>query len=138
MIVRSLAVVVLVSAGCSATGSDATPTASVSADQQLQTASRGLCDALGLADRDDVPGAARKFYDEAHAFLHDLARRLETFDREAAGDLLVAKQRLEAAIADPETADPREVRDLIARLRGELRSAAEAAGLPRPTCEAAA
>jgi hypothetical protein len=123
-----------VSTACATQGSGASPIQTAPPEERLVTASQGLCDALGLADQGDVPGAAKAFYDRVHAFLHELARRLETFDRETAGDLLVAKQKVEAALAEPGSADPQEVSELIQELRGELGTAAEAAGLPTPTC----
>ena len=104
---------------------------------RLQTAAQGLCDALGLANDGDVPGASEAFENRSHAFLHELADRLGRTDRAAAAELLEAKQVVEAALADPST-DAAEVADVIDRLRGELGRAAEAAELPSPSCEEAA
>ncbi|MDQ4006326.1 MAG: hypothetical protein M3135_08525 [Actinomycetota bacterium] len=126
-----LTAAMILAASCSNAGG--TDTAIPSPGERLASASQGLCDALGFADQGDVTGAAREFQDRVHEYLHDLADRLSTSDRQAAGDLLEAKQRLEEALGR-EPSDPSRVRDLIAELQTELGIAAGAAGLPRPTC----
>lgn len=63
-----------------------------------------VCDA---ADADD-PAAAEAAFGQAHDGLHTLARELQEGDRrDAAADLLEAKQRVEAAFATcPEGTTP--------------------------------
>jgi hypothetical protein len=100
----------------------------------LQRASQGLCDAQVLAIESNVPRAADVFDRETHAFLHELAADLQETDRAAAAALLEAKQRLEAALADPFRADPRDVVVLMTALQRALRDGAQAAGLPTPLC----
>lgn len=57
-----------------------------------------VCAAASAADAGDREAAERHFVDEAHAPLHDLAAAAGTRDRGAAGRLLEAKQRVEAAV----------------------------------------
>jgi hypothetical protein len=108
-----------------------------SADQRrLEAAGRGLCEARRLARGGDVAGAERAFQDHVHAYLHDLADSLSTFDRAAAGDLLVAKQRVEGAFAA--AAAPDDLAGLLDDLGVEVGEAARAADLEAPPCEVAA
>ena len=121
-------VILVVASACSSGNAAGGPTQ----EERLADASRGLCDALLEAERGDVAAASRVFQDRVHAYLHDLARRLSDFDRVAAGELLEAKQRLEAALRDGSGAET--VRDLILGLQRELADAARAAGLPQHAC----
>jgi hypothetical protein len=114
-------------------GGDDDATALPSAEEQLTMATRGLCEAMDLAADGDVPGAERAFQDRVHAYLHDLADRVATFDRPAAAELLVAKQRVEEALRRPEPG-PDEVASLLEELQRELSDAADAAGLPPASC----
>ena len=57
-----------------------------------------VCAAASSADAGEREAAERHFVDEAHAPLHDLAAAAGTRDRAAAGRLLEAKQRVEAAV----------------------------------------
>ena len=57
-----------------------------------------VCAAASAADAGDRDAAERHFVDEAHTPLHDLAEAAGTRDRAAAGRLLEAKQRVEAAV----------------------------------------
>ena len=57
-----------------------------------------VCAAASAADAGDREAAERHFVDEAHGPLHDLAAAAGTRDRAAAGRLLEAKQRVEAAV----------------------------------------
>ena len=131
----ALAATMVAAAACNGDGGDAS--AQPSADERLAAASQGLCDALELVEADDVTGAGREFQDRVHGYLHDLAARLSTFDREAAGELLVAKQGVEEALRR-ETPDAGELRSLMGDLQAELVEAAEAAGLRPATCSGAA
>jgi len=73
-----------------------------------------LCESLSLAPSD--PGAAGTvFADRAHERLHDLARELEPEDRALTGQLLEAKQAVEA---DLDAAGiPQDTAELAADLR---------------------
>jgi len=101
----------------------------------LDPAARGLCDAIDLAAAGDVPAADAAFQDRVHQYLHDLADRLAAFDREASGDLLEAKQRVEAGLAEGGTVG--EVHGSMTALYRELVVAAAAAGLAAPPCQGA-
>ena len=127
-----LAATMVAASSCGGDGGDAS--AQPSADERLAAASQGLCDALELAEADDVTGAGREFEDRVHAYLHDLAAQLSTFDRPAAGELLEAKQRVEEALRGT-SPDAAEVHALIADLQRELADAADAAGLQPSPCE---
>lgn len=100
----------------------------------IQIAFQGLCESRAVAEAGDVQGASDVFQARAHAELHALADRLSSTDREAAARLLEAKQRVEAAFADPATASPPAVAGVISALELEVQNAAESLGLPRPAC----
>ena len=100
----------------------------------LQIAFQGLCQSRAAAEAGDVPGASGVFQSRAHAELHTLADRLSATDRDAAARLLEAKQRLEAAFADP-AASPPAVAGLISALEAEVASSAATLGLQRPVCK---
>lgn len=100
----------------------------------VQIVVQGLCQARAVAEAGDVAGASAVFQSRAHAELHSLADRLSSTDRAAAAGLLEAKQRLEAALADPTAASPAVVADLISALEAEVARAAEALGQDRPVC----
>ena len=102
----------------------------------MQRASAGLCEALAAAGDGDVDRAAALFEDEAHAYLHELADRLQATDRVAAAELLEAKQRAEAALASAEGG--MDLTQALEDVGEELADAAEVVGMPRPSCEAAA
>ncbi len=99
----------------------------------VQVAFQGLCEARAAAEAGDVLGASTIFQSRTHGELHSLGDRLSTTDREAAARLLEAKQRVEAAFADP-AASPTAVAGLISSLEAEVASAAEALGQERPAC----
>lgn len=88
-----------------------------------------LCDAASAPD----PESAESGFGRAHDGLHSLARELQDTDqRAAAGDLLEAKQQVEAAFADDPVPG-----DLTRRLDQLLTATADAlvaSGQPRPTC----
>ena len=122
------------SVGCAGRGSRG---ASSDPEQRRMTdAGRALCEAASSAREGNVGEAERLFQDRVHAYLHDLADRLSTFDRQAVGDLLVAKQQVEAALGS--SPDPGDVADLLEELGVALAAAGEEAGLTAPMCEAAA
>ncbi len=117
----------LLAAACSSSG------ASGSADP-LDEAVAGLCEATTLAEDGDVAAAAAVFQDRSHEYLHELADQLSDQDRAATARLLEAKQRVEAAFADSETADPAETANLLRDLQAALSEAATAASLDPPGC----
>ena len=100
----------------------------------IQIAFQGLCDARTLAQAGDVEAASDTFESRAHAELHSLADRVAATDRDAAADLLEAKQRVEAAFGSSDTADPRAVAAGLLTVQDQVGNAAEALGLDRPVC----
>lgn len=110
-------------------GSDRSPE-----EQRLRSASQGLCAAVELAGEGDVDAAEDAFTSKVHAFLHEFADRLSESDRAATAELLEAKQRVEAAFADP-AASPSEVSGALAALKGELDAAAASSGLAAAPCQ---
>jgi hypothetical protein len=99
----------------------------------IQIAFQGLCDARTLAEAGDVQSAADTFQGRSHAELHSLAERLSATDRDAAARLLEAKQRVEAAFANP-GASPAALVAPLSALEAEVTNAATALGLDRPVC----
>ena len=88
-----------------------------------------VCDA---ADADD-PSAAEAAFGRAHDGLHTLARELQDLDRrDAAADLLEAKQRVEAAFAADTVPD--DLSDRIATLVDATAAALTETGRPRTPC----
>jgi hypothetical protein len=81
---------------------------------------QGLCDAESAAAAGDVRAARTAFADRAHATLHQVAADLQDRNPSFAGQLLEAKQSVEAALAE---GAPAEV--LASRLAG-LRAAFQA------------
>ena len=74
-----------------------------------------VCAAASAAQDGEREAAERRFVDEAHGPLHDLAAASGARDRAAAGRLLEAKQRVEAAVeAD---APDLELADLVSTTR---------------------
>ncbi len=65
----------------------------------------GVCGALIAARSGDTEEARTVFVDDAHDGLHDLATRTAEVDRAAAGDLLRAKERIEALMESRSAAD---------------------------------
>lgn len=64
------------------------------ASDGLAALSAAICDAVQAAGHPAT--AASIFYNRAHESLHTLARGLESVDRAAAGEVLQAKERVEA------------------------------------------
>lgn len=60
----------------------------------------GLCAARGRAS-EDRQAARTAFFGRVHEPIHTLAKAVQVTDRRAAGDLLRAKQAVEADFADP-------------------------------------
>lgn len=92
---------------------------------------RGLCDLESVTDRIE---AEATFLDRSHATLHVIAAAAEVRDRGAAADLLEAKQRVEADLADADL--PPDFAGDVGALIEATRAALEAIGLDAPACPA--
>jgi hypothetical protein len=99
--------------------------------QAAAEAVRGLCD---LASTTDLVEAEAIFLDRSHETLHVIAAATEERDRNAAADLLEAKQRVEADLA--ETDLPPDFAADVGALIEATRAALEAIGLDGPSCPA--
>ena len=94
---------------------------------------QGVCLARRQAATGDVEPARRTFFDRSHDTLHVLAVALEEADRQKAGELLLAKQLVEADLkADPVRANL--VKDL-GRLAEVTRSGLTRLEISTPPCE---
>ena len=89
----------------------------------------GLCDLRSATDRAE---AEATFLDRSHETLHVIAAATEVRDRGAAADLLEAKQRVEAGLADPDL-PPGFAADVEALIEA-TRAALDAIGLDALTC----
>jgi len=67
-------------------------------DDPYRSAASGLCEASTKADKGDVDGAGKEFYDTAHQPLHDLAAEVSDVDRAVAARLLEAKEAVESSL----------------------------------------
>jgi hypothetical protein len=102
------------------------------AARDLERALGALCDARSDAQR-DVTAARTTFANRSHQALHILAGAVERTDRRRSGDLLIAKERVEAGFA---AASPPET--LVADLDTLIARAADAApvvDLDGPGCD---
>jgi hypothetical protein len=90
-----------------------------------------LCVARALEDRDAARAA---FFGRAHGPLHTLAKAVQVSDRRAAGELLRAKQAVEADFGDP-AADAALEADLR-RLVDEAVQALSEVGIEAKPCPA--
>ena len=80
-----------------------------------------VCASAAAAKAGDRDAAERKFVDDAHGPLHQLAAAAEARDRASAARLLEAKQRVEAAV---ETKAPDlELEDLVSTTRRAVEAA---------------
>ncbi|MGZ8599926.1 MAG: hypothetical protein ACXWXQ_11160 [Actinomycetota bacterium] len=132
--VSSLLVLALALAACgSDDGGDAEPSpASGSVTQDaVEGAVLGLCEVVAATDF-DVANAT--FQDRSHQTLHAVAGAAEDVDRAAAGDLLSAKQRVEADLAGAGL--PAGFSGDVEALLGATRAALAAIGLEAPACPA--
>jgi hypothetical protein len=76
----------------------------VSGEQVATSTLRGIVDGLCAAERqalEDREAARAAFFGRAHEPLHTLAKAVQPTDRRAAGELLRAKQAVEADLGDP-------------------------------------
>lgn len=94
-------------------------------------AARGLCELGSATDRAE---AEATFLDRSHETLHVIAAATEERDRNAAADLLEAKQRVEADLAGADL--PPDFAADVGALIEATRSALEAIGLDAPVCPA--
>ena len=138
LIVATLLASALVSAACGSDGGgseDPSVPASgalgpVTAEAAAE-AVRGLCDlgtATGRAEAEAI------FFDRSHETLHVIAAATEVRDRDAAADLLEAKQRVEADLAGADL--PPDFAADVETLIEATRAALDAIGLEGPTCPA--
>jgi hypothetical protein len=84
-------------------GSDDGATLNVNGEQVERTELREIVDALcaARARAPEPQGARAAFFGRAHEPLHTLARAVQATDRRAAGELLRAKQAVEADLGGP-------------------------------------
>lgn len=93
---------VAVAVGGGACGDDDGPQATVTVGEEEVPATRladslqGICLARRQAATGNIEPARRTFFDRSHDTLHLLALALEASDRQTAGNLLLAKQLVEA------------------------------------------
>jgi hypothetical protein len=95
------------------------------------TSLRGLCD---LRTQTELAEAEATFLDRSHETLHVIAAATEERDRDAAADLLEAKQRVEADLAGADL-PPGFAADVGALIEA-TRAALGAIGLDAPSCPA--
>lgn len=91
---------------------------------------RGLCDLESATDRAE---AEATFLDRSHETLHVIAAATEVRDRDAAADLLEAKQRVEADLVDLDL-PPGFAADVGALIQAS-RAALDVIGLDSPACQ---
>jgi hypothetical protein len=92
---------------------------------------RGLCELQGATE---VEEANATFFDRSHETLHVIAAATEVVDRQRAAALLVAKQRIEAALKEP--ALPPGFAGDVERLLGATAAALRTIGLEPAECGA--
>lgn len=128
-----LACVALAAAGCGASAEEPRPPPSGALGPVTAAAAGeavlGLCE---LEDETDVAGAKAAFFDRSHDELHVIAAATETVDRGTAGELLLAKQRVEAHLE--EGALPAGFVADVRTLRAATTDALTAIGLDAPPC----
>jgi hypothetical protein len=123
----------VVAAACGDDRGEEEPLPSGSPGVVTQEAAReavlGLCE---LASTTDALDAEATFLDRSHATLHAIAAAAEAPDPASVTALLVAKQRVEAALARDDL-PPRFRRDVVG-LIDATRAALDALGLEGPAC----
>ena len=129
---------VLVAGGAACGGDDGPPTSVKVGDEEvpatrLADALQGVCLAGRQAATGNVEAARRTFFDRSHDTLHLLAVALEVVDRQKAGEVLLAKQLVEA---DLEVTPVRANLALdLGRLADVTRSGLERLEISTPPCE---
>ena len=127
----ALAIVALLG-GCGS-GADTAPASGVT-QPRFASAIQALCRAQGLAATADVAAARRVFSDDAHAFLHELADRVSEQDRDATARLLIAKNRVETALAATTPSGDEPPGERIVALIIATGDAGKTIGLSSPGC----
>ena len=107
------------------------PAPSVTAER-ADTAIAALCEIETAADLEPARVA---FYDRAHATLHDIAAEAAAADPGSDAELLIAKQRVEAALEEPEL--PPGFDGDVAALRVATTEVLDEMGLVTPPCDGA-
>lgn len=103
-----------------------------SAVSEAAPVDEGVCLTLVALDN-DLEGGREEFMARAHDGLHELASRLlDQEERSLAGDLLEAKQFVEAAFEQP--LPTKRVRDFLVALHRATQSALEALGESTSPC----
>lgn len=122
------AATVLTLAGCAAERP-----APASADG-ISAATALVAELCAVRDGAAAPQRARdRFFDDAHAPLHDLADRVAERDRTAAAELLRAKQAVEETL-DGDRVEPAVLRDRADRLAAAAAAGYAALDLEVPAC----
>jgi hypothetical protein len=92
---------------------------------------RGLCE-IDTTLANDPHEANAVFYDRTHQELHVIAAAAEVRDRKVAGNLLLAKEKVEADLRSP--VKPTTFREDVSALLTATRDALHAMRLTSPTC----
>lgn len=129
-----LALVTLAVTASACGGGDAPPLTSSTPSgvdpERAAIAIEALCE---IEAASDLEPARTAFYDRAHATLHEIASAAATADRGSDAELLIAKQRVEAALE--ESALPPGFDADVALLRVAATSALDALGISPSGCE---
>lgn len=91
-----------------------------------------LADLCAAQNASEDPATSRAAFARAHGPLHDLARDVQSRDRQAAARLLEDKQRVESVLE--RTSGQTELATSLADLIESTRHALEAVGSPAPPC----
>jgi hypothetical protein len=95
-----------------------------------------VCQAQTFASQREYRGASDAFYDNAHAYLHALAARVQERDARVAGKLLETKEQVEVAFRDPSFYGSEVIVRRLTDLQDAMRSAARVLELPEVGCAA--
>ena len=136
---RGLLLVAALAAGTVSCGGDDGPPTSVRVGEEdipatrMADALQGVCLARSQAAAGNVVAARRTFFDRSHDTLHLLALALEAVDRQKAGEVLLAKQLVEADLESTpvRSALPQD----LARLAAVTRSGLDRLEIATPPCE---
>jgi hypothetical protein len=103
-------------------------------EDRLQQGSEGLCRVAVLVSEGRTREAGEAFEDRVHAMLHEVAAATEEVDRDAAAELLRAKQPVEDVLLSSRPVDPQTTGQRITQLQRALLEASRALGLGPPLC----
>jgi hypothetical protein len=95
-----------------------------------------VCQAQTFASQREYRAASDAFYDNAHAFLHAFAARVQERDAAAAGKLLETKEQVEVTFRDPSFYGSEVIVRRLLDLQDAMRGAAQVLGLPEVGCAA--